>query len=99
MEIMNAKIDGMNNRLSIFDAKVKDLEKEIEENKNEIATLKASSSSGMSRVNLSEWELRERKKANVIIFGLPEAEEDDAQIESLFHDLGIPFNTNNNIQT
>ena len=73
MEIMKAKIDGMNNRLSIFDEKVKDLEKEIDENKKEIPSLKASSSSGMSRTNLPEWELCERKKANVIIFGPPEA--------------------------
>lgn len=105
METIKAKLDGMNNRLSIFDEKVKHLEKEFEASKKDIASLKASSasspspSSGMSRINLSEWELRERKKANVIIFGLPEVGDDNALIESLFHDLDIPFDTNSSIQT
>ena len=95
-------LDGINNWLSVFDEKVKLLEEDFKANKIDIASLKASSapsSNGVPRISPSELELRERKKANVIIFGLPEAGEDKVLIESLFHDMSMPFDTNSHIQT
>ena len=41
-----------------------------------------------------EWILRERKRNN-IIFGLREAEDDQAMVKSLFHDLGVDYEINN----
>ena len=77
-----------------MEAKISSLQQEIDGNRIEIGSLQSAGTNQMS--DMSELALRQRKRNNIIIFGLPEslAEQTDAtllhgQICSLFQDLGI----------
>ena len=77
-----------------MEAKISSLQQEIDGNRIEIGSLQTAGTNQMS--DMSELALRQRKRNNIIIFGLPEslAEQTDAtllhgQICSLFRDLGI----------
>ena len=45
--------------------------------------------------HLPEWVLRERKRKNLIIFGLSESDNDGALVDSLCSDIGVQFATEN----
>ena len=45
--------------------------------------------------HLPEWVLRERKRKNIIIFGLSESDNDGALVDSLCSDIGVQFATEN----
>ena len=47
--------------------------------------------SGVPLQPVPEWVLRERKRNNIIIFGLREVDDDQALVKSLLSDLDIPF--------
>ena len=47
--------------------------------------------SGIPLQPVPEWVLRERKRNNIIIFGLREVDDDQALVKSLLNDLDIPF--------
>ena len=77
-----------------MEAKISSLQREIDGNRIEIDSLRAAGTNQMS--DMSELALRQRKRNNIIIFGIPEslAEQTDAmllhgQICSIFQELGI----------
>ena len=85
-----ASIIDSNTQLSVLEEKVINLEKEMEESKKDINSLKAATSNNSGHI--SEWVLHELKKYNIIIFGLEEISEDEVQIKLLLSDLDIAIN-------
>lgn len=99
---MRKELDGINNKLQ-EDAQESQRQKEqLEELKNKLNHIQIDnqlekeldaypSNSGKSVQQVPEWILRERKRNNIIIFGLREADDDKSLIKSLFDDLDIHF--------
>ena len=90
-EKLRAQVDAMEDRFVALNDKLEQVQ--IKGKNIEIEPLQQPSFHATAAHQVPEWVLHERKKNNIIIFGLEETEDDQALIESLFNDLGIPFAT------
>ena len=90
---LRVQVDAMDGKFTAFGERLKHLQLEIQEKKTEIGTLQPPSLHATPAQFIPEWVLRERKRNNIIIFGLHETGDDHALIKSLFNDLDIPFGT------
>ena len=103
---LKSKINVMDKDLLRSNEKIRNLERAIEENKQEINALKSSTPHIiLGTATPSEEELRTWKKNNIIIFGLPESQATDSkeeaqmEVQLLFHDLGLQLNTVTDVQS
>ena len=89
---LSAGMAKMNAKLASLDGMVNQLRLELNQNRNDWRTHQPQTSNDAQRVNqaVPEWVLRERKRNNVIIFGLQESENDAALIHSLFQNMECP---------
>ena len=84
-----------NAQLEILKEKIKDLENKSAVWESQIQSLREKSDvgNGQSEGSLYELQLRERKKNNLIVFGLPEDDTNDLhQLKALFSNLGAGVN-------
>ena len=84
---LNSALDKMGERLAEVEKNLNLLQAERQPKKLEMPSI----ISGVPLQPVPEWVLRERKRNNIIIFGLREVDDDQALIKSLLNDLDIPF--------
>ena len=86
---LNARMEEMSKKLATIDGMVNQLKMDMDQNRKERKTCQPPSSTdvGINHHAVPEWVLRERKRNNIIIFGLQESENDVVLIHSLFQDL------------
>ena len=91
---LNARVEEMSNNMATLDGMVNQLKVDLDQNRNEQRARQPPSSNDVGKFYsaVPEWVLRERKRNNVIIFGLPEVGNDVVLIHSLFQDLESPCN-------
>ena len=89
---LSARIAEMNTKLASLDGMVNQFQLILDQNRNEQRAHQPPSTNVAGRANhaVPEWVLRERKRNNVIIFGLEESENDVVLIHSLFQNLESP---------
>ena len=89
---LSARIAEMNTKLASLDGMVNQFQLILDQNRYEQRTHQPQSSKNAERAihEVPEWVLRERKRNNVIIFGLEESENDVVLIHSLFQNLESP---------
>ena len=81
----------MGERLAEVEKNLNLLQAESRPRKMEMESI-LSITSGIPLQPVPEWVLRERKRNNIIIFGLREEDNDQALVKSLLNDLDIPYN-------
>ena len=84
---LNSALDKMGERLAEVEKNLNLLQAERQPKKLEMPSI----ISGVPLQPVPEWVLRERKRNNIIIFGLREMDDDQALVKSLLNDLDIPF--------
>ena len=84
---LNSALDKMGERLAEVEKNLNLLQAERQPKKLEMPSI----ISGVPLQPVPEWVLRERKRNNIIIFGLREVDDDQALVKSLLNDLDIPF--------
>ena len=84
---LNSALDKMGERLAEVEKNLNLLQAERQPKKLEMQSI----ISGVPLQPVPEWVLRERKRNNIIIFGLREVDDDQALVKSLLNDLDIPF--------
>ena len=94
MSRINNSTDHSNNQT---DAHLEDLNKKIKDLENQIQSLKAMShTADLQEVTSYEQQLQERKKNNLVVFGLQENGRDDiSQLTALFSSLGADIKVDN----
>ena len=84
---LKSAMDMMGERLAEVEENLNLLQAERQPKKFEMQSI----ISGVPLQPVPEWVLRERKRNNIIIFGLREVDDDQALVKSLLNDLDIPF--------
>ena len=86
---LNARVEEMNKKIFALDGMLNQFKLELEQNRNEQRTHQPPLSDDVGKSNraVPKWVLRERKRNNIIIFGLQETENDVVLIHSLFQSL------------
>ena len=84
---LKSAMDKMGERLAEVEENLNLLQAERQPKKFEMQSI----ISGVPLQPVPEWVLRERKRNNIIIFGLREVDDDQALVKSLLNDLDIPF--------
>ena len=94
MSRINNSTDNSNNQT---DAHLQDLNKKIKDLENQIQSLKAMShTADLQDVTSYEQHLQERKKNNLVVFGLQEDQRDDvSQLRALLSSLGADIDVVN----
>ena len=94
MSNLNARVEEMGKNMATLDEMVKQLKVDLDQNRNEQRTRHHPFPNDAREYysSVPEWVLRERKRNNVIIFGLPETGDDVVLIHSLLQDLESPCN-------
>ena len=93
MSRINNSTDNSNNQT---DAHLEDLNKKIKDLENQIQSLKAMShTADLQDVTSYEQQLQERKKNNLVVFGLREDNRDDVSLRSLLSSLGADIDVDN----
>lgn len=85
---LKSAMDKMGERLAEVEKNL--LQAESQPSKMEMESIQPIIS-GIPLQPVPEWVLRERKRNNIIIFGLREVDDDQALVKSLLNDLDIPF--------
>lgn len=88
---LKSAMDKMGERLAEVEKNLNLLQAESQPRKMEMESIQ-SITSGIPLQPVPEWVLRERKRNNIIIFGLREVDDDQALVKSLLNDLDIPYN-------
>ena len=86
---LNARVEEMSNNMATLDGMVNQLKVDLDQNRKKQRARQPPSSNDVGKFYsaVPEWVLREQKRNNVIIFGLPEEGNDVVLIHSLFQDL------------
>ena len=94
MSRINNSTDNSNNQTETH---LQDLNKKIKDLENQIQSLKAMShTADLQDVKSYEQQLQERKKNNLVVFGLQEDGRDDiSQLRALFSNLGADIKVDN----
>ena len=85
---LKSAMDKMGERLAEVEENLNLLQAERQPKKFEMQSI----ISGVPLQPVPEWVLRERKRNNIIIFGLREVDDDQALVKLLLNDLDIPYN-------
>ena len=94
MSRINSSTDNSNKQT---DTHLQDLNKKIKDLENQIQSLKAMShTADLQEVTSYEQQLQERKKNNLVVFGLQEDQRDDvSQLRALLSSLGADIDVVN----
>ena len=86
---LNARMEEMSKNMATLTGMVNQLKEDLDRNRNEQGAHQPPSPNDAWKYHsaVPEWVLRERKRSNIIIFGLPETGNDMVLIHSLFQDL------------